>query len=252
MLKKLGSQALFILLITLLSIHAHAKIYSGVLKGYTKWQGEVFVEGDIVIPEDSVLVIMPGTKVTFLPARSSTDHVAKNFKNPEHTFGTVGKCDIFVYGSVRFLGNSKAPIILGNTAKDQFEKNVIGWGGIILMPEAQTVKISYAKFQFAEKALQITGNLKCEVDHCSFIGNKTGIETLEMSEPLILKNTFKSNNIGILVTDKSFPRIYYNTFIGNVEAAVKVTDIAYPVGNGNKFQANARDIWDLRNILYRE
>ncbi len=228
------------------------EIINGEIKNSDVWKGEIFIDGDILIPEGVTLTILPGSKIRFFPARSRDyDIISKNFKNPRRHLGTVGKCDIIVYGTLNILGNSKSPIYIGNSARDQFEKDLLGWGSIIVTKNG-TAKIKNTVIKNAETGLIIAGKSKVSLTSSTIKNCKIGVLVANETEPYILNNKFVNNLIGLLVTDKSIPRIYNNTFISNTDAAVLIKDIAYPLGDSNTFKDNASDIRDERNIQYKE
>lgn len=193
-----------------------------------QWSGRVEIDGDVVISENVVVRIAPGTKVVFLPPSQGKDRL-----NEHPNF--VGS-ELIVRGRIIAVGSASAPIMF--SASDPAAPSG-SWGAINLVQSpgsefrychftqadsaihsqeahvqvsCSTLSRNLVGVRFFDSQITITGNL--------FRDNGTAIR-FHFGAPVIEYNLLIDNDKGIFVT--SFPndyRILENAIIASREAQV--------------------------------
>ncbi|MFZ2198868.1 MAG: right-handed parallel beta-helix repeat-containing protein [Thermodesulfovibrionales bacterium] len=93
------------------------RIYAdAVLRGNTVWQGRIAVQGRIRVPEDSRLVIMPGTVVEFRKKDTNQDGIGEN--------------GLMIQGVIIAKGTGENPIIFRSA---ESQKRIGDWDAINIM-----------------------------------------------------------------------------------------------------------------------
>ncbi len=200
----------------------------GTLSGNLRWQGKVYLAGDVVLERGARLVIAPGTEVIFLPSEKGQDHWQDhpNFPGSE----------LIVRGLLLAEGTSQAPITFRYADPDAPAGS---WGGINIesSPEA---RFRYCRFSQADSALHSRDSLVF-VEESVFENNLVGIRfhstkilveknllrhnrtaiRFHFGAPVICKNDILDNERGVFIT--SHPRDYLiegNNILGSREYSV--------------------------------
>lgn len=130
---------------------------------WTPANSPYLILGDINVNRDSTLTLQAGTEVLFLP---DTDYSGNgNYYN---------KTEIFIEGTIQFLGNVDAPISLKSLSDIPSNSD---WGGLRLY-ESGDLTISHTEIKNAEAALNLYFNdeeAKLNIDHSVFKDSKEGL-----------------------------------------------------------------------------
>lgn len=234
---------LFFLASCTISPQGRAVPLSGVISGETRWQGTIFIDGDLVLEEEARLVIDPGTEVVFLLPAEGRDLFTErpNFPGSE----------LIVLGTLIAKGTAEKPItfrFVDSTAPPG------SWGGINLR-ESSLAHFRYVHISQANSAIhshsaeatmedsRIENNLfGLRFNTTDFFiknnllrGNGTAIR-FHFGAPVIRNNVITDNEKGVFIT--SYPEDYIiegNNIFGNRRYAVvlgeEVPDDVIMVGN---------------------
>ena len=149
---------------------------------WTPANSPYLILGDINVNRDSTLTLQAGTEVLFLP---DTDYSGNgNYYN---------KTEIFIEGTIQFLGNVDAPISLKSLSDIPSNSD---WGGLRLY-ESGDLTISHTEIKNAEAALNLYFNdeeAKLNIDHSVFKDSKEGLNFYSCYEcDVTIKNSEFSN-----------------------------------------------------------
>ena len=247
MLKK-ASRHLFLLFVILLncwlSACAAKPVLRGELQGEIIWQGEVRLQGNVILAEDAVLTIEPGTKVVFLPLASGDDLL----KDHPYFPGS----ELIVRGQIIAKGTAAAPI--------QFQSvdpaaGPGSWGGINI-EESQRAIFEFCTFRQADSAVHardswvvvenslFTDNLvgvrfhdtNILIEKNLFQDNGTAIR-FHYGSPVICKNIMRNNGKGLFISSEPHEyTIENNSFLANFSYEVSLGEgVRNPVLLKNNF-----------------
>ena len=201
---------------------------TGVISGDARWQGTVYIGGDLVIEKQARLVIAPGTDVVFLPPAPGQDLFTErpNFPGSE----------LIVQGVLLAEGTAAKPISFRYVDPGAPAGS---WGGINLResPEARfrNVRITQANSAIHShhskasiEASRVEDNLfglrfnttEFLIQNNLLRGNGTAIR-FHFGAPVIRGNVITDNERGFFIT--SYPRDYLiegNNIVGNRGHAV--------------------------------
>jgi len=199
----------------------------GDLVGSLVWQGEVRLQGDVVLSPDARLQILPGTEVIFLPAGNQDRWV-----DHPHFPGS----ELIVRGTLLAEGTPEAPIVFRFVDS---QAPAGSWGGINLT-ESPAARFRYCRFTQADSALhswQSTVSVADSLFEHNLVAlrfnssdihaernllrrNGTAIR-FHFGAPRIAHNEIRDNDRGLFIT--SHPSDYLieeNNFSGNRVANV--------------------------------
>jgi nitrous oxidase accessory protein NosD len=223
---------LILLLVTLTSCATTApdrsSTVTGVVRGDVRWQGKVFIDGDVVLDETARLIIAPGTEVVFLPPASGKDVFTEspNFPGSE----------LIVRGAIVAEGTAAKPIIFRYIDPDAPAGS---WGGINLL-ESPGVHFRYVRITQANSAIH-SHKSKAVIEQSVVENNLFGLRfnttefvirsnllrnngtaiRFHLGSPTIYNNVIADNEKGLFIT--SYPRNYQiegNNIVGNRRYAV--------------------------------
>lgn len=200
-------------------LSARPSVVQGVLHGEQLWRGVVHIKGDVILAEESHLIILPGTHVRFLPA--GEDDL---FIEHPHFPGS----ELIVNGRLTAIGQPSAPIIFESIDPDS---NAGSWGGVNLEGSPEAI-FEYCLFRQADSALH-SRDSQVFVEESIFEDNLVGIRfhstefliehnllrnnhtaiRFHFGSPVICENRFADNRVNLFIT--SHPRDYRienNTF----------------------------------------
>jgi len=198
----------------------------GPLAGDAAWSGTVRVAGDIVVPEDTRLVIAPGTRVLFEPPPPGTDRFRQhpNFPGSE----------LIVRGTLVAEGTPGRPILFAAADPDAPAGS---WGGVNLA-QATSNSFSHCIFRQADSALH-SRNSEVFIEQCLFENNLVAIR-FHSSAILIENNLLRNNATGIRFHDGA-PVICRNRLVANGKAF-------FITAHPREVRIEANDIVDSREF----
>jgi hypothetical protein len=192
------------------------------------WSGRVAIDGDVVIAENAVVRIAPGTQVIFLPPAPGQDRLTEH----PHFVGS----ELIVRGRLLAAGTTSAPITF--SALDPAAP-AGSWGAINLEQSAGS-EFRHCRFTQADSAIH-SQEARVEIACSTFTRNRVGVRffgsQIKISDnlfydnatairfhfgaPVITGNLLTDNGKGLFIT--SFPRDYRisgNAIVASREAQV--------------------------------
>ena len=187
------------------------------------WSGVVKIDRDMVFPEETDLLVLPGTEIVFLP----TDPQHDTFSGHPNFTGY----ELVIHGTITAIGTAEQPILFRAEEPDAAPGS---WGGINLVGSAGA-RFEYCRFSQADSAIHsqkstvaveqsvFNHNLvgvrfhdsEMLIEHNLFEANRTAIR-FHFGAPVICLNVIRNNEQGLFIT--SYPRDYHienNTFAQN-------------------------------------
>jgi hypothetical protein len=189
-------------------------VVRGVLHGDLLWRGEIFVAGDVILEEDVKLIILPGTRVRFMPPEDGPGRLE------EHPY--FSGSELIIKGTIHAVGTTAEPIIF-----EAFESDApAGFWGAINLEGSREAVFEYCLFRQADSAVHsrdsrvyieqsvFENNLvgirfhdsEILIEHNLLHNNHTGIR-FHFGSPVICENQFSDNIVNLFVT--SHPRDYH-------------------------------------------
>lgn len=240
------------------------------LPDYTVWQGRVLIDGQLRLPPDCKLVIMPGTVVEFTKNDTNNDGIGEN--------------GLQVQGLIIAKGTPEKPIFFRSAEKIRRRGD---WDAINIMgsDQAQNI-IEYCQIEDAYRGLHFHyANVAVNrtilhhnyrgaqfqeslvtISNCQFYGNKSGIQTRDSE--VIFKNNrvfqnlnganffrlnlraadniFADNNGEGLRIREGTSFLNRNLLAGN-RMGLLVSDVVYGSFNGNVMSGNLETGLQVRN-----
>ncbi len=204
---------LFILVST---INLDAKSYfSGEITRDTRWMGDIYIDGDVVVRGGVILSIDSGSRIIFKP------HTDAQKSGKDHE-----RAEIIVYGILLAKGtSSQNPVVFtsesqnpqmndwyGIEIKNLYDKSLLthciveyGYKGVTCYGSAPVISNSEIRFNYHS-------GVSCEVratpriTNCLILGNGfAGVNAELGASPVIGKCTLTQNNYGIVIFDRSNP-----------------------------------------------
>jgi hypothetical protein len=181
-----GTNTLWLSLLAVLLLGGCAirpALVSGRHEGEVVWRGEVRIAGDVELAPGSLLTILPGTRVLFLPPPPGTDLLTEH----PHFPGS----ELIVRGRLVAEGTREAPIVF---AFADAAGGPGSWGGINLV-ESPEASFRFCVFRQADSAVHSQAS-RVEIEESVFERNLVGIR-FHSSEMLIEHNLLRDNGTGI-------------------------------------------------------
>lgn len=228
---------------------------SGKISQNTRWSGQIYIDGDIIVQKGVTLSIDSGSRIIF---KSKQDQLKSgNFED---------RIELIVLGKLLAKGKPRnAKIIFTSDAGNQ---RIDDWYGIVIKNLNETSILEYCVIEYAYKGITCYGSspvidnceirfnyiagISCEVRsnptirNTTLFGNDfTGINCELASFPIIENCSIIQNTNGIMIFDRSEPDIGHNPNRGK-----------YSVGGNrimNNFEYNiynhsSNDIYAQNNI----
>ncbi len=209
-----------LIFITLWALYAvsgpgYAQNYiSGDITRNTRWQGMIYINGDVIIPQGVTLIIETGTRIYFKPLTDSQ----KSGKDKDRS-------ELIVNGVVIASSSPGNPILFTSEAE---KPQMNDWYGITIKNFFEHSQLENCIIEFGYKGItcygsspQISGGefrfnhnsgISCEVKSNPVIRNAlifgngfAGINCELASNPVISGCTISENNYGIMVLSRSAP-----------------------------------------------
>jgi len=254
---------LFSLWMTAQVVSGERPTTSGILVEDELWNGNIYLTGDVVVPEGITLVILAGTAITFAPNHSDYDA-----KLPLPADLGRGKVNLLVQGNLRIEGEKDKVVTVGELVYDVERQTEISWGGIIFEGVNAVSIVRHAKIRYADVAIVCVGSSSPKIVASTITENDVGIMTFgfssprinenkihhntlwavscyDYSSPTISKNIITANLVGIGSQDFSFPTISYNSLSDNV-VGILLQDSSTSSILENYFQNNTQQLRDDR------
>jgi len=180
-------------------LRAPYQVVSAIPPGVTTWQGEVRIAGDVVVPAEATLRILPGSEVVFLPADERD-----LLRDHPHFPGS----ELIVRGRLDAQGTPLHPIRFRFLVPDAPRGS---WGGINLV-DSPGAKFAYCSFTQADSALHSQGS-EVVVEESLFEDNLVAIR-FHSSAIRIERNLIRNNGTGLRF-HYGAPRVSNNLFLDN-------------------------------------
>jgi len=183
------------------------------------WEGSVTVREDVRIGDGEVLVVRPGTRVTFAFRDDDGDG--------------SGDARIVVRGGIDACGSGAAPIVFA--AERPGAAGAPGWAEV-LIEDAAGARFAHCRFSGAQQAVH-AHRTPVLVERCRFEDNAVGLRFT--GDPVSVHgSTFARNVTGVRYWESS-PEITANDFAGNATAVFVREGSARSVVRGNNFRDSA-------------
>ena len=202
---------------------------STVLSGNIYWEGEVRVQGEVVIGKDAVLTIAPGSRILFMPyLEENPDRQRK----PHELRGSK----LLVHGKIIARGTANEPIVFSHVDPDAPPGS---WGGIKVQDAEQAYFYNCA-FRQAMNALHSCRSW-IAVEYCRFEHNQVGL-LFHNAEMLIERNLLRHNGTAIFYLSGA-PVICENRIVDNDNGLV-IADAsgAYRIENNSFFDNRSYNV----------
>lgn len=193
--------------------HLPKQPVTGVLEGDLHWSGEIRLAGDVILAENSRLVIAPGTRILFLPPADAPGGLVEH----PHFPGS----ELIVKGRLQAIGRPDAPIVF--RAADP-QASAGSWGAVNLAGSPEAI-FEYCIFRQADSAIH-SRDSQVYIEQSLFENNLVGIRfhdsdiliednllrdndaaiRFHFGAPVICNNRFEANRVHLFVT--SHPRDY--------------------------------------------
>jgi len=182
------------------------------------WQGEVTIQGSVVVDLGERLVIRPGTRVFFAFQDDNGDG--------------AGDSRIIVKGRVWARGTSEAPIEFAPATPGPI--GAAGWNEV-LIEDAGSAEFAHCRFVGAQQAVH-AHRTPLVVEDCRFESNGIGLRFT--GGPVVIRhNRFVANGTAIRYWE-SDPTVVANEFAGNATGVFVREGSARGVVTGNNFNSS--------------
>jgi hypothetical protein len=217
------------------------------LVGNTVWQGKIRVDGQVKLPPEARLIIMPGTVVEFSKLDSNHDGIGEN--------------GILIQGALLAKGTKQHPIIFRSAEKDPHmgdwdSINILGSDQQRNLIEFCQVEQAYRGLHFHFSTVAVTNTVLrqnyrgmqfqesvVELRDNQFYSNKSGLQCRD-SDVVLLRNQFFANIIGANLYRLNL-QAQGNTFANNQWDGLRIREGAATVEQnmmiGNRFGLQVSD-----------
>jgi hypothetical protein len=108
-----------------------------VIEGPVQWNGEIVIDGIVIVRDGGELTVGPGTKVGFVPRDIDGDG--------------IGDSELRVEGVIRVNGTSDHPVVFTSTGENPAPAD---WK-YVMINHAREARVTYAIFEYAFSGVQI-------------------------------------------------------------------------------------------------
>ena len=167
---------------------------SGLISKSEIWQGNIWIESDILIPKGVTVRVKPGCRIKFaskIKKNYGFKERPTDFRTCDHHLGwldeglNLEKCLIFVEGAFCIRGTNKNMVVIGNKE----------WEGAIVFLSGIKSKITNCLIKNAFYAVLSYGDSKVNISNTIFEDNSFGYAN--MSQNNVKNNVFRNNMLGI-------------------------------------------------------
>lgn len=235
-------QVVFSLLIISLTLSAQSLVIpGGTLKGTTRWQGTVRIQGDVTIPSTGRLIIDAGSKILFEPTSDS-----------QHSGKDKNRVELIVRGIMIARGKIGQKITFTSSAGTP---RMADWYGIRFNNVKNTSIIDFCVIEYAMDGVTIK-NSKIQVSNSEIRYNyNSGIKTEVKARPRIARNIISENDYaGVICRLGAKPILTDNMItlnrIGLVTFSLSQPDLGSVSRDGNSNPGRNRLINNEEYDLY--
>jgi TonB family protein len=191
------------------------KYISGEISQNTQWRGDVYINGDVVIPRGVTLSVEGGARVFFKP-QTDAQNSGKDKKRAELIVnGVLQVRNGTLQNKVTFTSESTNPQMndwYGIVIKNLYNKSLIentviefGYKGITCYGSAPVIRSCEIQFNH-NSGISCEVKAAPEISKCVLFGNGfAGINCELASNPIVSECTITQNNYGIIIFSRSAP-----------------------------------------------
>jgi hypothetical protein len=144
---------------------------AGELTADAVWEGDVLLQGDVVVPEGRTLRLRAGTALAFA---AKPRWACAVFRNAPEGYpieaSSRDHCDLVVFGRLDVEGTGERPVLMGRDGGR--------WGGVVLL-ERGTARLEHARLQGAaggeEALVQCFDDSRLELRSCELSRARIGV-----------------------------------------------------------------------------
>lgn len=204
-------------------------VNSNILNGNIYWEGEVRLQGEVVIGRDAVVTIAPGTRILFMPYLEENP---ERQRKPHELRGSR----LLVHGKIIARGTAYQPITFSHFDPDAPPGS---WGGIKIQ-DAEEAYFYNCEFRQAMNAIHSCRSWMT-IEYSRFEKNQVGI-LFHNTEILIERNLFRDNGTAVFYLSGA-PVICENKIVGNDNGLV-IADASneYRIENNSFFDNRSYNV----------
>jgi hypothetical protein len=163
---------------------------SGVLEADEVWEGEVRVDGDVVVPEGRTLILAPGCRLAFsLPPRWSCAVFRSAAEGYPIEASRRELCDLVVLGRLEARGTAQRPVALGADGG--------AWGGLSCL-RAGRAELSHVSLAASgDAAIQSFDDARLTLEGCAISGAEVGVRALGLSRFAASGGSIRAGRCGL-------------------------------------------------------
>jgi hypothetical protein len=163
---------------------------AGVLEADEVWEGDVLVEGDVVIPEGRRLILAPGCRLSFVrPPRWSCAVFRSAAEGYPIEASQRDLCDLVVLGRLEAFGSAERPIALGASGEP--------WGGLLCLRAGQAALRHVSLAAAGDAALQALDDARMSLEDCAISGTEVGIRALGLARVEAARGSIRGGRCGV-------------------------------------------------------
>ncbi len=198
-----------------LALGQQPKYFSGKITKNTRWSGDIYLNGDVVVSRTATLTIDAGSRIFIMPHQD----VTRGGTDPELT-------EIIVLGRLQAEGSERGGRIIFTSAAES--QRMRDWYGIVIKGRRQPSVLKNCVVEYAYKGITAYGSspvienseirfnfyigisaevrAKPTIKNCLILGNGVAGISCELgSQPLVEGNVINQNANGVIIFDRSLP-----------------------------------------------
>ncbi|WP_298272305.1 right-handed parallel beta-helix repeat-containing protein [Geobacter sp.] len=209
-----------------------------VLERDTVWEGDILVEGRVVVKQGATLTIRPGTTVRFARIDRNGDG--------------IGDGELRVLG--RLVARGTPGRIIRFTSAEQNPRSA-DWSYLLIFASGEESVVEHCRFEHAFTGLQVhfgravvrdsifTGNVEgirfgraeMRIEHNEITGNTIGIRHHRLEGPVVITaNVIRDNDVGIFLVPSGQNSVDFSSARYSVEPTLQML----PIVTGNDLSGN--------------
>jgi hypothetical protein len=170
---------------------------SGVLEGKHVWEGELHVDGDVVVARGATLLVKPGTRIFWAPRASWSAAVFRRAVEG-HPIETTSRehCDLIVLGTLRVEGD----VLFG--ADDTL------WGGITVVERGRIELAGATLGHTCEACIQLFDDAEADLRDFELGHSKTGVWAWGASRARLRRGRIHAVGHGVMAHACAWVRVH--------------------------------------------
>ncbi len=234
---------------------------SGKITGNTRWSGDVYINGDVVVARNATLTIDAGTRIFITPHQD----VTKSGTDPDLTeiiiLGKLVANGVERGGRILFTSAAKSPrmrdwygiVIKGRRLQSEIRNSIIEYAykGITAYGSSPVIENCEIRFHFYI-GISAEVRAKPEIRNCLILGNGVaGINCELGAQPLIEGSIINQNTNGVIIFDRSNPDIGHQPAESNQSRGNNriFNNFEYDIYNHSSSEVYAQNnIWNTENL----